>query len=134
MRTCCVSMSMRYDCGSSSCHICLISLQLAVHTANKGLHKGAPNTPEIMEQWADLTNFPKTGGFNRYKGFSTSVNNCWPASQTNFVPSQRGQSINRVKISLLIEYIDSQTPTDATVDESRPAHEGTAYILSYSPT
>ncbi|KAK0430213.1 hypothetical protein EV421DRAFT_1744344 [Armillaria borealis] len=81
--------------------------ELAVRTANEGLRKGAPNAPEIMEQWADLANFPKMGNFNRYKGFSTSVNNCWPASQTNFALSQRG----------------SQIPTDATVDESRPVHE-----------
>ncbi|KAK0432091.1 hypothetical protein EV421DRAFT_1911288 [Armillaria borealis] len=81
--------------------------ELAVHTANEGLCKGAPDTLEIMEQWADLANFPKTGYFNRYKGFSTSMNNCWPASQTNFASSQRG----------------NQIPMDATVHESRPVHE-----------
>ncbi|PBK81624.1 hypothetical protein ARMGADRAFT_1091115 [Armillaria gallica] len=80
---------------------------LAVHTANKGLCKGAPDAPEIIEQWADHANFPKTGGFKCYEGFSTSVNNCWPTSQTNFASSQRG----------------SQTSTDTTVDKPMPVHE-----------
>ncbi len=87
-----------------------------------------------MEQWVDLANFPKTGGFKHYEGFSTSVNNCWPASQTNFASSQQGEFINCLKISVLIGYIGSQTSTDTTVDESMPAHEGTTYILSYNPT
>lgn len=71
--------------------IFLISnFQLVIRTANEGLLKGAPDVPGIMAKWADLVNFPKTGGYDRYEGFSSSVNNCWPASQMNLASARRG--------------------------------------------
>ncbi|KAK0471902.1 hypothetical protein IW261DRAFT_1571360 [Armillaria novae-zelandiae] len=64
--------------------------ELAIHAANEGLCKGAPHVSGIMTQWADLTNFPKTGGFDRYAGFSSSVN-FWPALQMNLASACRGK-------------------------------------------
>ncbi|KAK0187462.1 hypothetical protein F5146DRAFT_1004367 [Armillaria mellea] len=59
--------------------------------SNEGLCKGAPDVPRIMAKWADLANFPKTGGYDRYAGFSSSVNNCWPASQMNLASARRAE-------------------------------------------
>ncbi|KAK0474681.1 hypothetical protein EDD18DRAFT_1367568 [Armillaria luteobubalina] len=63
---------------------------LAIRAANEGLCKGAPHVSGIMMQWADLANFPKTGGFDRYVGFSSSVN-FWLASQVNLASACRGE-------------------------------------------
>ncbi|KAK0477731.1 hypothetical protein EDD18DRAFT_1365298 [Armillaria luteobubalina] len=64
--------------------------ELAIRAANEGLCKGAPHVSGIMTQWADLANFPKTGGFDCYAGFSSSVN-FWPASQMNLASARRGE-------------------------------------------
>ncbi|KAK0482935.1 hypothetical protein EDD18DRAFT_1362350 [Armillaria luteobubalina] len=64
--------------------------ELAICVANEGFCKGAPHVSGIMMQWADLANFPKTGGFDRYVGFSSSVN-FWPASQIHLASARRGE-------------------------------------------
>ncbi|KAK0183872.1 hypothetical protein F5146DRAFT_1146541 [Armillaria mellea] len=58
--------------------------ELTVCNANAGLAKGAPNLLPLMKEWAEVANYPKPGGFNRYKDFGTKSDNpCWTASQTN---------------------------------------------------
>ncbi|KAK0184647.1 hypothetical protein F5146DRAFT_1145160 [Armillaria mellea] len=58
--------------------------ELTVCNANAGLAKGAPNLLPLMKEWAEVDNYPKPGGFNRYKDFGTESDNpCWTASQTN---------------------------------------------------
>ncbi|KAK0443414.1 uncharacterized protein EV420DRAFT_1484940 [Desarmillaria tabescens] len=65
--------------------------ELAICTSNEGLHKGAPEAPRIMKKWVDLINFPRTGSFNHYDGFGSSIDNCWPASQMNMASACRGE-------------------------------------------